>query len=275
MVEFPACCYRFIPEFTLESTWIIFFIKLALVIVLAGCLFVFEAYLDERVFDTGSSITFATVLVVVIFNITVAFLIVIYLPYMWHISPFWYSLLLTVLYVGSLIYFTLESLIFDNIANVDDPAFDGWTIVHTLAGFWLGFLLPFVPMCYVVSVWEVLEADWTEGLGDGESLSNHITDVIVAVVGWFITVLLSMYLFPKFECKQTTLNCLGKRNEDKKDQCLIKWVQSFHRVPWISARAASCNKCYWDHDWESNDNENAGKSANDAERGQTQMTGLR
>ena len=166
--------------------------------------------------------------------------------------------------------------ILDNIPNVDDPAFDGWTIVHTLAGVWLGFILPFIPMCYVVSIWEVLEADWTEGLGDGESLSNHITYVVVAVVGWFFTVLLCMYVFPKFKFKQTTLNCMGKRDESKKDQCLIKWIQPFYRIPWISARAASCNKCYWEHDWESNQNGlNDGNGGNDVENGQTQMTDLR
>lgn len=243
------CVHRWFPELTFESTYIWLAIKGVLIIILAASLTMFEAYLDERVFETGSRITFATIIIVIIFMLTVSYLVVIYVPYMWHISPFWYSALISGIYLVLMVFFTLEGLVFDNIPNVDNPSFDGWTSVHTIAGVFLGFVMPCIPMLYVVSVWEVLEADWTEGLGDGESLGNHVVDVVVAIVGWFFTVLLCMYVFPKFSCKQTTLNFLGARDESKKS-CLIKWVQQFYRIPWISARAASCNKCFWEKDWE-------------------------
>ena len=248
-VECPPFVHRYLPEFTWQSTYVWLGIKGAIICVLAACLTLFEAYLDERIFETGSSITFATIIIVIMFMLTVSWLIVIYVPYMWHISPFWYSATISVIYAALMIFFTLNGLVFDRIKGVDNPAFDGWTSVHTIAGVFLGFIMPFVPLLYVISVWEVLEAEWTKGLGDGESLGNHVVDVLVAIVGWFFTVLLCMYLFPKLECKQTTLNFLGARDESKKDECLIPWKQHFYRIPWISARAASCKSCYWDYDW--------------------------
>ena len=53
--------------------------------------------------------------------------------------------------------------------------------------------MPWWQTFFMLVLWEVLEAYWTVGLGDGESLENHIVDVVVAVVGWWIVIL----LFPR------------------------------------------------------------------------------
>ena len=137
--------------------------------------------------------------------------------------------------------------------------------------------MPFIPMCYVVSIWEVLEADWTEGLGDGESLSNHIWDVIVAVIGWLFTVLLGIYLFPKL-CPQSTTNCIGhgvrcfSKYDNDTNAWLIPWIQKFYRIPLISSRAASCNQCYRDVDWSKpNNDDNDNDTKNDQYGPSTEM----
>ena len=64
-------------------------------------------------------------------------------------------------------------------------------------------------------IWEVLEKDWTVGLGDGESTINQVVDIVVAVIGWWCVIL----IFRK----------------SRKD------------IPWISSRNANGNdgECYY------------------------------
>ena len=64
---------------------------------------------------------------------------------------------------------------------------------HTLSGVVLGFCLPWWQTFIMLVVWEILERDWTVGLGDGESDINQLVDVIVAIVGWWLVIL----IFPR------------------------------------------------------------------------------
>ena len=105
--ECPNFIKKYLPEFTYESTLVVFIIKIVLIAIIAVLMSVFEVYLDERIFDTGSKITWESMAIVVIFNIVTAFFVIIYVPYMWHIVPFWYSLTISLIYLGLMVFFII------------------------------------------------------------------------------------------------------------------------------------------------------------------------
>ena len=128
---FPSCCYVYIPEFTLESTWIQLGVRSGIIAIGVVFLFLFEAYLVENI-DEDTGFTYWTTLVLGLWNLNVSFLVLIYSPYQSHIAPAWYTYLITIAYFGAggllaLASWTLE--IEAVLENIDEPAFDLWTIV--------------------------------------------------------------------------------------------------------------------------------------------------
>ena len=97
------------------------------------------------------------------------------------------------------------------------------------------FFASFRIFSYFLGFWEVLEAE-TSGLGNGESLENHIVDIVVAVIGWWMVILWYMRDdIPWFSARSTCHNeCEpttwfdGYWLEDKNDH---KPISSLDHVP--------------------------------------------
>ena len=73
--------------------------------------------------------------------------------------------------------------------ETDTTCMDIWSVVHFLAGPLFAVALPHWWMCIVVTLWEVLEYN-TTGLGDSEIFCNRVVDIIVAIIGWWLVILL-------------------------------------------------------------------------------------
>jgi hypothetical protein len=79
-----------------------------------------------------------------------------------------------------------------NDTSRDAIPLDRWTIIHTGAGVVFG--LWFVPLIYVLMVvvmWECFEFA-VAGFGDQEVILNRVVDVVVALLGWLVVVLVAM-----------------------------------------------------------------------------------
>jgi len=202
-------CKEFFPEWQNEGTWTLFWIKGVIIFLLVAAMLGMESMTNE-IFNS-SRITYGSMVAVACFNIGTAFLLLVYLPYQHRVFPLWFKIVSSALYFGTLVWLFVEFLIGNGIRGfeTDTIAFDIWTVNHTLAGVLFAWMLPFWWMTLVVSVWEVLEAEWTVGLGDGEDPWNHVVDVIVALVGWWIFIL----------------------------------IWSRDDIPWVSARRACHNNC--------------------------------
>lgn len=81
-----------------------------------------------------------------------------------------------------------------NDPSRDATPLDRWTIIHTGAGVVFG--LWSVPLLYVliaVIFWECFEFA-VAGFGDQEVILNRVVDVVVALLGWLVVVLVAMVI---------------------------------------------------------------------------------
>jgi hypothetical protein len=75
---------------------------------------------------------------------------------------------------------------------IDVKPLDRWTVSHTGAGLVLGvWFVPLVWLVLLVVAWEAFEF-FVPGFGETEILANRGVDILVAVIGWFVVVLISM-----------------------------------------------------------------------------------
>jgi hypothetical protein len=75
--------------------------------------------------------------------------------------------------------------------NIDSGWIDRWTISHTGAGLVFGiWWLPLAFVLPLVIAWEVFEIT-VPGFGENESYWNRLTDILVAIIGWLLVVLLA------------------------------------------------------------------------------------
>lgn len=76
--------------------------------------------------------------------------------------------------------------------SLDTVPVDRWTISHGLAGLVFGiWYLPVWVMLVLVILWEVFEMK-VVGFGEKEDMRNRAVDVLVAVFGWLLVVLVAM-----------------------------------------------------------------------------------
>lgn len=76
--------------------------------------------------------------------------------------------------------------------SLDTVPVDRWTISHGLAGLIFGiWYLPLWVMLLLVILWEVFEMK-VVGFGEKEDMANRAVDVLIAVVGWLVVVLVAM-----------------------------------------------------------------------------------
>jgi len=221
-------CNKYFPEWSKESSLKLLLAKSILIIFLVLIMLGFEQ-VNQQIF-TSSEITWETLIETIIFNIVAMFLVILYIPYQFKIAPLWFEIIIILLWLGTMCFLAFETLILDNSHYefaIDTDAIDVWTIVHTLAGVLLGFVMPFVWMFLLVTVWEFHEGVWTTGLGDGESLSNHIVDVIVAIVGWTIVIMIF---------SRNDIPWISSRNACNNDRKICKWKQFNEQL---------INKIFW------------------------------
>eukprot|EP01084_Bolivina_argentea_P263048 445088_1 len=192
-------CKMYFPEWYLESTWYWLAVKFILMLIAAAMLCAITI-----LENTGHTIDYAgpkifepiKALMVVIFMIFVGFLTMVYATWQHKIAPWWFKLLSLVLYFGTLAFFFWEfhiakdGGILPDIAqlNTNKQPFDLWTINHFFAGVLFGVMFPFWWMVIVVIAWEAIEI-LIYGAGD-EDLANAGVDIIVAIIGWWIVILI-------------------------------------------------------------------------------------
>jgi hypothetical protein len=76
-------------------------------------------------------------------------------------------------------------------APIDIRPIDRWTVSHTAAGLVFGvWFVPLIWTTLIVVAWEFFEV-FVPGFGENEILANHAIDVGVAIVGWFVVVLIA------------------------------------------------------------------------------------
>eukprot|EP01084_Bolivina_argentea_P096569 173621_1 len=184
------CCGKYFPEWYNEELLKILWCRLLTVVLLAALINAGVIVLDQFVFDTGSTITWYTVVSLALFFLGLSWLLVIYVEWQHKMYAWWVKISIVIIYIGLGLYLVITDLIGQTGEyETDSKCADVWTIIHFLAGPFFAILLPHWWMCLVVSLWEVLEY-YTTGLGDEEILCNRIVDVAVAIVGWWIIVII-------------------------------------------------------------------------------------
>eukprot|EP01083_Nonionella_stella_P154155 496360_1 len=184
------CCKKYFPEWYNDRIFRQFWCRMIIVILLALLIEGGVILLDQYVFDTGSTITWQTVVSLTLFFLGVSWLLVLYVEWQ-HVMYHWsVKLGIALVYVGLGGYLIVTELIGQSGEfEADTTCADIWSVVHFLAGPFFALLLPHWWMCLVVTLWEVLES-YTTGLGDEEILCNRIVDIVVAIIGWWIIVLI-------------------------------------------------------------------------------------
>ena len=145
-----SCCRRYFPEWTKETSMTLFWIKLILVLMIAGVICAFPV-LDSKVFDEAS-ITWTTMGFILAYGIVLAYLLVLYWPYQHRIAPMW---LQSIIY---LIWAVFTVVVFANgwhfhwwqRSDIQNDALDVWTIVmFTFIFCFIYFSFPFFlfPFC--------------------------------------------------------------------------------------------------------------------------------
>merc|ERR1719319_1558978 len=105
-------------------------------------------------------------------------------------------------------------------------AFDLWTILHTLWGVWLSWVVPFYQMLVLSSTWEIFEA-YTKGIGETESVDNHLVDIIAVIFGYMIVIMsFSQYDIPWITARRGVdqCRCCASCNERNKPLWLRRSV---------------------------------------------------
>jgi len=227
------CCKKFFPEWQVTSSWWIFALRTTILglFVLAGMIFC--SLWSEPIFDTAE-ITYGSGIILALFMTQTTFLILVYGPYLIKVYPWWVTGLIFVIYVGFTLYLFVEQLVLGNLTQfkTDSVLFDIWTIIHFLAGPFFALCLPFIWMFVVVTAWEIMEA-LTFGLGESEVIGNRIVDILVAVVGWWLVII----IFKKTRKDIpwiSSMNAAGNGGEE------INWRWVFNKI--------SCGCCFKDAD---------------------------
>mmetsp|Transcript_37754 Transcript_37754/g.60491 ORF Transcript_37754/g.60491 Transcript_37754/m.60491 type:complete len:247 (-) Transcript_37754:48-788(-) len=184
------CCEKYFPEWYNERLIASFWCRLLIIILLAALINAGVLVLDQYVFDTGSTITWYTVVALALFFLAVSWLLVIYVEWQQAMFNLWVKVGIVVIYCGFGAYMIIVDLIGQaGKWETDTTCADIWTVIHFLAGPFFAILLPHWWMCLVVTAWEVLEY-YTTGLGDHEIMCNRVVDIVVAIIGWWIVVLI-------------------------------------------------------------------------------------
>ena len=120
--------------------------------------------LDQIVFNTGSTITWYTVVSLALFFLGVSWILVIYVEWQIVMFPLWIKITVVLVYVAFGAYLIIVDLIGQaGEWETDSTCADIWTIIHFLAGPFFAVLLPHWWMVAACSLWEVLEY-YTTGL---------------------------------------------------------------------------------------------------------------
>jgi glucan phosphoethanolaminetransferase (alkaline phosphatase superfamily) len=135
--------WRYFPEWRKESTWLLFFGKVLLVLIMVILMIALGS--DQRLFEGseggGSRITVNTVFALVIFNIATAFFLILYAPYQRKIAPLWLVIVTFLVWI-----FLLMFLVFFDLAKgsvkVDTIPVDLWTLVSGALLFTLETVVP-------------------------------------------------------------------------------------------------------------------------------------
>eukprot|EP01083_Nonionella_stella_P006573 19088_1 len=217
------CCLRYFPEWQLGPSWIIFLIRTFFVLAFSTLMVIFHYLWSERAFDT-SPITWGSMFVVAIFFTHSVMLVLLYGPHLLQVYPWWLSLLISLIYAGLGFYLVIEQLIKGNLQQfeTDSISFDIWTVVHFWAGPFFALFLPFLWMFLIVAGWEVMEA-YTKGFGESESLGNRAIDIGVAVIGWWIVILI-------FKRTRQDIPWISAMNAAGNNGAEIDWIKVLNKI---------------------------------------------
>eukprot|EP01083_Nonionella_stella_P251903 868600_1 len=192
------CCKKYFPEWYInpDKIWKFFKIRLVIMIVIAILSGAGVILIDQYVFETGSTITWETMIVLFGFLTVIAWILVIYVKWQHKMYKWWVKICIVLLYAIIAIYLVIIDLVGQKgtVGETDSKCVDVWTIVHFLAGPFFAVLLPFWWTFITVTVWEGIEM-YTTGLGDEEIACNRVMDIVVAVIGWWLIVLIFTYKF--------------------------------------------------------------------------------
>lgn len=184
------CCSKYFPEWYNDELIRMFWCRILFVILLAALINGGVIVLDMYVFDTGSTITWQTIVALSLFFLCLSWLLVIYVEWQIIMFPLWIKITIILIYCGFGLYLIIIDLIGQSSDfETDSTCADIWTVIHFLAGPFFALLLPHWWTCLVVTGWEILEY-FTTGLGDSEIICNRIVDIVVAIIGWWIIILI-------------------------------------------------------------------------------------
>eukprot|EP01083_Nonionella_stella_P021636 59949_1 len=188
-------CKRHFHEWYKESTWCWLLVKLVLLLIVA-VIYCFLSAIEPTGDFTGGWVALepTKLLFVIGFGICIGFLTIIYTRWQHMIAPWWFKILGYLLYFGTLIFFIWQYHFLDNedifklelVSN--EVPFDAWTLNHFFFGIISGYMWPCLWMLIIAIGWEVIEL-FVYGAGDEVPL-NAIIDVVVAIVGWWIVILI-------------------------------------------------------------------------------------
>lgn len=225
------CCKKFFPEWQVTSSWWIFALRTLILFLFSLAGVIFSTLWSERIFDT-SRITWGSGLILALFMTQTTFLILVYGPYLIKVYPWWVTAAIFVIYIGFSLYLFIEQLVRGNLKQfkTDSVLFDIWTIVHFLAGPFFALCLPFIWMFIIVTAWEIMEY-YTFGFGEFETLENRIVDILVAVVGWWVIIII-------FKKTRKDIPWISSMNAAGNGGVEINWRWVFYKI--------SCGRCFKD-----------------------------
>ena len=131
------------------------------------------------------------VIVVLIFWLIIWSMLVIYAPWQWKMYPIWSKIVITVIFFGTTIWLIITRFVLTPTDGMitDTICVGIWTLDHLFWGMMLGLVLPFWWMFIFVTIWEAM-GTFATGLETKEVFCNRVFDILAAVIGWFIIVLM-------------------------------------------------------------------------------------
>jgi hypothetical protein len=108
-------------------------------------------------------------------------------------TPAWLRWGVTILWVGVTVAFAIHDFLLPNSGGGrDDRIVDYWTISHGGAGLVFGlWYIPLVFVVVLVVMWEIYERLFP-GVGDKEIFANYAMDIGIAIVMWFVVVIITV-----------------------------------------------------------------------------------